>query len=363
MNLINNIKNIKKFIVYKNKILTINNNNVFSDQAKNIQLFDSPVNGFIQFNNKIYINDWSGKYFILDANLNILENGDGKGFYFSSSNYFGCQYLNEFGLNEALIDKNSKAIEFGILNKDSSLNYSTQSFFYFIKENYLHSYSLPSATSLWQFDLGSLGAYKPIYGTVDERKSYQVSKFLGVWQNQLLVACDGGLILCLSTESGAVLRKWDTLPNSAEEDLKDVFRGYLHQSGNVFQLSKAGNKIIGLYYCHWVEICLETGNITTKHLKDAFDKHSISSFQTKSGYAEDETHWYSTLFFDQQKLGLNYMPTAICALNKQTNEIDWFYRFDIDTSGDYVSVQVPQVSNGKLYQLTQNNVLHIFEKE
>ena len=74
--------------------------------------------------------------------------------------------------------------------------------------------------------------------------------------------------------------------------------------------------------------------------------------------------WESrTRNLDEKKLGAKHIPTALCTLNKETLAIDWLYRFDQDGKGDYVSVQVPQVAGNKLYQLTQNNVLHIFEKQ
>ena len=233
----------------------------------------------------------------------------------------------------------------------------------YLSKNNILAYSIKEQHQLWQFDLTEFGVFKPIFVGEHERKPYQVAKFLGVWNEELLVACDGGLILALSLVDGQVIRKWDVLPEDAEESIRTAFHGLLHQSGNVFQLGMTGDVIFALYYSHWVEICLKTGIIKTKHLTSTFDQHLISAFQTKSGYAEDETHLYTTVVLDQRKLDLNYMPTAICALNKQTSEIDWLYRFDKDNSADYVSVQVPQVANNKLFQLTQNKVLHIFEKE
>lgn len=358
-----NKKNVNNYHVYNNNLsiwsdkkLIRNDDIIYSDEINEVYYFeDSYLIITENFQSSILINP------IL--NINKSSKIDGIDLFFDCSTILYSKWNDDYSeLFKLKYNIIADIVDWEI-NSYFGNPIILESEFYANNDNYIYKNDINNAQPLWAFDLGSLGEYKPIYGRDDERKSYQVSKFLGLWQNQLLVACDGGLILCLSTESGAIIRKWDTLTNNAEEGLKDVFRGYLHQSGNVFQLNKAGNKIIGLYYCHWVEICLETSNITTKHLKDAFDTHSISSFQTKSGYAEDETHLYSTVFLDQEKLGLNYMPTAICALNKETNQIDWLYRFDLDKTGDYVSVQIPQVSNEKLYQLTQNNVLHIFEKE
>lgn len=363
-NIINKIENVKSFLVINDITLIVSkdNNRLFFNDIFIDEYIDSYSYTYLK--ELVYVKELDsiigkskidGFSYLRKSdnriNYSIIVMGD---FDFLNDDIIATfKILNTLNLQVIDIDRLKNIIH--------SLN--LENFLFLGSSNTIHAYTLPTATPLWQFDLRSFGEYKPIYSSEDERKPYQVAKFLGVWQNQLLVACDGGLILCLSTESGDVLRKWDTLPNSAEEGLKDVFRGYLHQSGNVFQLNNAGNKIIGLYYCHWVEICLETGSINTKYLKETFENHQILSFQKKSGYAEDETHLYTTVELDQEKLGLNYMPTAICALNKETTQIDWYYRFDMDTSGDYVSVQIPQVSNGKLYQLTQNNVLYIFDKE
>ena len=352
MNLINNIK---KFIVYKNKILTINNNNVFSDQAKNIQLFDSPVNGFIQFNNKIYINDWSGKYFILDANLNILENGDGKGFYFSSSNYFGCQYLNEFGLNEALIDKNSNAIEFGILNKDSSLNYSTQSFFYFIKENYLHTYTIPTATPLWQFYLGSFGEYVNDWG---EKFPYEVEQFIGVLGSNLLVLLNQKELLALEIHSGKInqrLQYVDSLEGDSVLALDE--KNKLKYYNTNYFVEEEKNIVYALFEDVLFEINAAQPTITTTAygLKNEYDKYQINPYKVSS-----KTFYYDQkiYFLDQEqgRFGILDLPTrSIVYVSDPIVILGEGLGFD--------KLKEIQVAENKVYVLDKTNTLHIFEKE
>lgn len=218
-----------------------------------------------------------------------------------------------------------------------------------------------SARPLWDFNVQLLGVYDKLYSS--EKLTYEVSKFLGIWQDELIVSCQGGLIFSLNIMSGDLVRKWDKLPEQADDNIKEVFRGGLQQSGHVYQLNLDGDKIIAIYYRHIIEINLATGEIDVINLIESLQRHNMSDFQLKSGYAEDETHYYTTVHFDKDKMGLNYIPTALCAINKNSKSIDWFYRFDEDGSGDYVSIQVPQVSDGKLYQLTANGTLHIFERE
>jgi hypothetical protein len=358
------VENITSFEVKNNYLQYVKGNSLFindkiiDNNTDCIGVFIDEIyfvySNYSDFKSRIYNIEKNEIFKIVDYNIQNLKSNFG---------YLAYNYDEKFNSNLLILNS-----DFNIQNNTNLLNTTIslvkgdigiQKF----NNTQIHAYTLPAAQPLWQFDIGHFGVYKPIYGRPNERKPYQVAKFLGLWQEELLLACEGGLIIALSLQIGKLIRKWDVLPEQIENNLKDTFHGLIHQSGEVFQLNKAGDTIFGLYYQHWVEISLKTGLITAKCLKETFDKQHISSFQTKSGYAEDETHLYSTVFLDQQKLGLNYMPTAVCALNKLTCEIDWLHRFDFDNTGDYVSVQVPQVTDNKLYQLTQNHILHIFQKE
>ncbi|MBV7441461.1 hypothetical protein KRX57_08500 [Weeksellaceae bacterium TAE3-ERU29] len=354
------INNVKYYSVSSQNVSMYNNLDTIFELDKDKFLYQHPINlQEINFNGKFYVNDIRGKgvYF---NNLNQPIKTD----------YFIHLFKDEYVLYSKVVDdERTTFIENLTTNKKNEIIGSSS--IYYLKNDFLfrknfqrnsvESYNFPNATPLWEFDLSELGSYFDTFSR--EEKEYEVAKFLGVWQDELLIACNGGLILSLSVKSGAIIRKWDTLPPNSESTLREVFRGYIHQSGNVFQFNKNQDRIFGLYLCHLVEIDLEKGDILITHLKDTLESHQISAFQNKSGYAEDDTHYYTTVFLDKKKLGVNYMPTAICSLNKTTLKIDWLYRFDTDDTDDYVSVQVPQTSNNKLYQLTQNQVLYIFEKE
>lgn len=357
LNLTKSLENINCFDIYSNSYVFNNKVIVINGSVIDIQL---KIIDIISFGKEVLLLDeFNSPYFVSDNNIG------------SKSEY--CFRIGSLNFPYIYYYKKETPRKYGVFDYSiqKKLFETTEwigrdiidDYIFCVCDRKIIGRKVTSANPIWQFDLGSLGEYKPIFGTPNESNAYEVAKILGIWKDELLVSCEGGLILALSLNNGGIIRKWDVLPEDAEESIKDTFRCLIHQSGNVFQLNKSGDKILGLYYCHWVEICLQSGKITTKHLKETFDIHTISSFQTKSGYAEDETHLYSTVFLDQQKLGLNYMPTAVCALNKQTCQVDWLHRFDLDNTGDYVSIQVPQVANDKLYQLTQNNVLHIFEKE
>ena len=57
----------------------------------------------------------------------------------------------------------------------------------------------------------------------------------------------------------------------------------------------------------------------------------------------------------------DFGTTGLCAFNKKTFGIDWQYRFD--QHDDYLKTDNPQLSGNKLYQLSADKVLYVFEKE
>jgi len=219
--------------------------------------------------------------------------------------------------------------------------------------------TVPDARAIWQYNLADLGTYTPLYK--QEEKHFEVGKFLGVWQNDLLIACDGGLLLALNQESGVLTRQWQGLPKGADDYLQSVFRGQLPQQGYIYQLNQAQTHIEAFFLHYYFYIDLESGTMHLINCKDNLKKYQIEQFKYSSAYAEDETHLYTKVTYDKGTLGTDYIPTGLCAFNKQTHEIDWQYRFD--QHDDYLKTDNPQLSDNKLYQLSADKVLYIFEKE
>ena len=67
---------------------------------------------------------------------------------------------------------------------------------------------IKSAQPLWQHSLLSYGTYL-LEGK--EEFAYEMSKFLGIWKTELIVARSNGLILSINVEIGETLYKWQEL--------------------------------------------------------------------------------------------------------------------------------------------------------
>lgn len=355
---IKKVPDLKSFALSHETCLINTKKNVLDLVTNNI-LYTSEIGLLdIQFHGKFFVHDIFGKGIYFNDKIEAIETD----YFIRFFEHNFIIYAKREGEIKNTYIENLDTGEFYKIESASTVHFQYQSLLWRknFKNNSIETFSFPEAQPLWQFSIDQFGQYKKLYSP--EMKTFELSNFLGVWEEELIVSCQGGMILSLNISTGDLIRKWDKLPEKADDNIKEVFRGGLQQSGHVYQLNLIGNKIIAIYYHHIIEIDLVTGEIDLKNLIESLQQYNISAFQLKSGYAEDETHYYTTVHFDREKLGLNYIPTAVCAINKISLNIDWFYRFDEDGTGDYVSIQVPQIRNGKLYQLTANNTLHIFQK-
>lgn len=208
---------------------------------------------------------------------------------------------------------------------------------------------------LWQFNLESLGKFEDRDGNL---QNYEVLKFIGAWQNSILVACSGQLVLDINSKTGELNRKWQALPGYGSS----AFQGRLQHklpSTDGFQLDISKSYLYHLAGAFLVTIDLVTGKADYQSLKNTLEENVFSGFRWSTGYAEDETHIYTIAEMNRFELGLDYIPQCIVAFNKKTLKIDWHYRFE----GDWVKTDIPQLANNKLYQLSGDNTLYIFEKE
>lgn len=352
--------NVKSFVL-KDSSLFIADSNIVREYFSKTKILHSEKNlqNLKATNEKVFINTNEGLGYLINSKEYKYI-----GFPVQFVSYpFFLSYVRENGEKSSIIKSFEDESYFRKIEGSSTIFNISNEVYY--RWNFFSSaievFSFPAFQPHWQFNLLDFGEYDALFST--ERRAYEVAKFLGIWQDELLVACEGGLILSLNIRNGKLIRQWEKLPEKADAQIKDVFKGHLHQAGNTYQLNLSRDKIFAIYYRHLVEIDLTSGEIEVKDLTESLFKNNIAEFQSKSGYAEDETHYYTTVHFDKDKLSLNYVPTAVCAVNKETLEIDWYYRFDEDGSGNYVSIQIPQVSNQKLFQHTANKVLFVFEKE
>lgn len=215
------------------------------------------------------------------------------------------------------------------------------------------SRSVFSAMPLWQFDLGSLGEYETYKGEV---KSYSVEKFIGVWEDELLVACSNSLIISFDVKIGIEKRRWQTLENYYP-NVKEV-ANKIPRTEN-FVLDSKTNTLIALHIFSLVKIELSTGIIQVVAMENELKKHNINLLKNNSSYAIDDNHIYTTATMDYEDNKTQWTYDCLIAINRETYQVDWQYKFENEGVGTNTS----QLSDNKLYQLTLSNTLFIFEKE
>jgi hypothetical protein len=346
------ISNVNIYKPSSNGVYFLDSQNNITNQFSKKHTFESPITGFQIFESILFINDWSGNYKIYDKDIEILEEGSGKGYFYSSVHFLGCQYTNESRIIDGLIDKNFCIHSFGTLNKIISTNISTSDKYFISSKTSIQSFLISGLKALWQFDLSPLGTYQPIRST--DNKPYEVIKFLGVCQSELIVACSNGLILCLDVNKGIEKRRFHTC---SEYPLGSITYHHLNDA-NVFVYDEINELLFALHTYYYMEIKLSTGDITILNLREDMNNNGISFYRQNSGYAWDDTHIYTIADIAHHNSPVAKGDKCVVAVNRTAKRIEWKHVFENDSLND-----VPQVSGDKLYQLTANKELYIFQKD
>ncbi|MBK7130742.1 MAG: hypothetical protein IPH66_15475 [Crocinitomicaceae bacterium] len=302
----------------------------------------------MRFNGKFFVNDQYGKGIYFDENLNVVIN-----------DFFIHLFENDYVLlsKKENNERNTFILNISIKEINRIKSGSTVNLvhgkFLFRKNfdlNLIETYSFLNAQPLWQFSVADLGSY---YDTFQrEEKPYQVSKFLGICNNELLVAMQEHKILALDIASGKLNRSWNSIENLHFDDaVKDLI-----PRSSSFILTN--NKLIGALHKFYFEIDLETGISKFSDLKAVLDKHGILSIYPVWDNPLDGDHFYLTAKMKDQDKGPEWSFDCLLALNIVSKEIDWMHSFDQAAIG----VNRPRYANDKLYQLDNKHTLHIFQK-
>ncbi|MFV0345805.1 MAG: hypothetical protein ACK5IQ_06095 [Bacteroidales bacterium] len=197
--------------------------------------------------NKIWLRDYDWNSYLIDVRtlnvdkvpvdiaLGCVYKEYGVGFY---SNRLALYNMNNYQF-QTYIESNFNSFKHCVF---------TDSLFVLGKECGFHAYSLPSATPLWTFDASSLGAYIDIDG---KERQYEVDSFLGVYNNCLLVACSGRLIIELDMETGVQIRSWQHLEGFGDAK---AFQGVFHNkipNARGFQQDKSASILYNLSGEHY----------------------------------------------------------------------------------------------------------------
>jgi len=234
-----------------------------------------------------------------------------------------------------LFDTNSSSF---VLNKDSILNIN------FIDDGvYLNAENVRldnEGNPIWSLDSDQFG-------------EGELKEILGVYQDQLLVACSEHLLLSVDVNTGEITRKWHELPGfEAGQFYKDV----LPEPSN-FVLDKSQAKLIGVFDTYYFDIDLVSGEINYHQLKDELSKYGISDFRpfNNNPFTTDHlfltAHTYLAEFPDIDL-------SSVLALNRHTKKVDWIHIFK-DTG---LGTNVPQITSTHLYQLDTEKNLYVFER-
>jgi hypothetical protein len=323
-------------LAYKDK-----NSNVFRNFEK---VSECGYDDISIIGQSIFFNDKEGNVLKIDQNQEVFKENSTL-LNFSSdiitSNQLiyldSLENLNLCDLNSKL-DYNLKGINYNWENIFLSNNEST---IFLIGNTSIHSYTLPTSQPLWQFDLGSLGEYVNIS---NEKCSYEIRFFLGIYNGCLLVQLSNATFIWIDCNTGKqkhILNLNESYPLPKPVFYDDSFKAYI-----------VGEKLIFLNNQRLLHINLDSFEVTI--IQDYFTQERADQYRfMHTTYFEDKIYFVADY-------GWQYVtPSYVGAMDAYTGEVLWKQQLE-NTGG---LSEAPQVNSDKLYIRTNSNVLHIFEKE
>ncbi len=317
-----------KSLKLDNEVIYQGNISWFKTQNDLVFLVDNFKTGIlINLNNKL-----KKEY----PNLNSLSLfiNDNEVIYSHNSEDYLTQYKAKFNLKTNKKEWNIKSYFTNPFSVNNELYGNNKEFIYKI--------DLEKGNPLWQFSFSPLGTYTTPQG---KKKPYEVQKFIGVWQKELLVLLSNFRFLALHIKTGKC---------SKDLSVKDYFGGvdgnYLSNSG--IHIDQKNSRMIWLSGTTLFHIDLS--NFQLKTIKNYWhvpqkEKWRFMSSTLRGNY----------LYFTGDK-GLEYVvATRIGVMNIETGEILW--QQQLQKTGGLPNA--PQVTEDKLYVHTVNGQLYIFEKE
>lgn len=181
----------------------------------------------------------------------------------------------------------------------------------------------------------------------------EVKDFLGICQNQLLIACSRHLLISVDVNTGNILRKWRDLPAFEEGQF---YRGVLPEPTD-FVLDEETGKLIGVFSKYYFEIDIQTGEIRYKDVREELKAYHINSFRRMGNnpFTKDHLFLIAHAELDERP---NIDLDCVLAFNRNTKKVDWVHIFKDAGLG----TNVPQITSTHLYQIDTKNNLYIFER-
>lgn len=183
-----------------------------------------------------------------------------------------------------------------------------------------------------------------------EGKEIKKAKFLGYLNDKFYLTLNVQSTLEIDFETGEMTRRWDWKKGEPK-----------HSSATNACLLADEMKIAGIWNRYYWEIDLKTSEIKSESLFELFYKETILA--NRSGqlvFTNEHVIFLSEGAKDRSDLSIEIF-NQIVALNRETMEIDWKYRFEEDGYGAYL--RTLKMDENHLYVLDNVHKLHIFKKQ
>lgn len=298
-----------------------------------------------------YINDSHGNSYTIDDNFNVNKI-EGTIYSFFDGKLLFVRRENEI----------KKTLLIDIKTKDIIAEIPLASPIFGIYQNLLYRkspyqllelFNLKTSKLVWSYKLTQFGTY---INWQNDTKDYEIIKFIGVWQDQLLVACSNSLLLALEINTGKILKKWQEL-NGYYTEIKK-FANKIPPAEN-FILDEPNNKLISGHIMSITEIDLLTNKIEVFDLEQELKTYNINQLNSTNSNPFNKEYIYLTATMDYKDNKNQWTYDCLIAVNRKTKKVDWQYIFEESSLG----VNIPQLSQNKLYQLDNDGNLYVFEKE
>lgn len=225
--------------------------------------------------------------------------------------------------------------------KNITVKFTYRSYAFFLIENSIHAYTLPTAQRLWQFSLEGLGSFTTLNA---QTKSYRVLHFIGVYQNQLLVQLNNATLLMLNITTGktiSIVHLYKNLPLPKGGFYDDFCKMHLVNNHVVLLSNQSLTKI-------------NLDNFKAECIKGYYDAPREQQFRFMKN-----TYHNGHIYFVADYAWQYVTPSRVGVMDTTTGEVLWQQQLE-KTGG---LPEAPQVSGNKLYVLTANKELYIFEKQ
>jgi hypothetical protein len=223
-------------------------------------------------------------------------------------------------------------------------------------------YIIESGILLWRYDVTEIARWRQFPS--EPEQPGEVRKFLGVWQDELLVALTNHTIIALDIHTGELKRKWRDVP---EEKCQNIpFKGYRavaipYPEGMV--LDSEGGKLVGADGIFYWEIDLHTGALLFKEFSAEFGtplNEVQYSFARGRTPALSGDHLF--LIGERYHSARNGNDSEVIAFNRKTQTIDWRHTFPMEEGVRFrLHLHSPVLEGNRLYVLDTSDTLHIFE--